>query len=371
MVERRALTYIDWGLVLSVILVMVIGFINLHSASVASGYPFQWKQLQWYVVGTMLMVGVTVLDYRMLSVYSPHIYLVILLALVLVLVVGKTVGGSQRWLSLGFFNIQPSEFAKLAAVIALSSVFYHDEKAQYGLTDLWKPFLLILLPVLLIYRQPDLGTALLLLAILASLVFFARLRWTSFVGLTLVLLAALPLIWKLLKPYQRRRLETFLNPELDPFGSGYHVLQSKIAVGSGQIWGKGYLAGTQAHLDFLPEIHTDFAFSIWAEEWGLVGSFILLSLYLVLLFRGILVAAHSKERFGAFLAFGVSAMLFWQVLVNVSMVTGLLPVVGIPLPLISYGGSSVVTTLLGVGLLLNVRIRRFMFQTGTKAGHGL
>ena len=177
-------------------------------------------------------------------------------------------------------------------------------------------------------------------------------------------MAVLPLGWKLLKSYQRRRIETFLNPESDPFGAGYHVLQSKIAVGSGQLMGKGYMAGTQAHLNFLPEVHTDFAFSIWTEEWGFIGAMVLLTAYFFILVRGLMIAQQSKERFGTFLAFGITAMIFWQLVVNVGMVTGLMPVVGIPLPLISYGGSSVMTTLIGLGLLLNIRTRRFMFQGG-------
>jgi rod shape determining protein RodA len=364
MVDRRFLLHFDWWLCLCVFCIMVVGFINLSSASLAAGYPFHLKQLWWYIGGTFLMFIFAIFDYRVLFGYSIHIYLVTVLLLVLVLFIGTTVGGSQRWLSLGFFNIQPSEFAKLAIVIVLSSYFYHDDRAQYGLKDLWRPLLLILLPVFLIYRQPDLGTAVLLLIILGSVFCMARLRWTFVITAVGLLLAAIPLCWKLLKPYQRRRIETFLDPELDPFGSGYHVLQSKIAVGSGEIWGKGFGAGTQAHLNFLPEVHTDFAFSVWSEEWGMVGSLILLGLYFVVLCHGLTIAAQSKERFGSFLAFGVTAMLFWQVMVNVCMVTGLMPVVGVPLPLFSYGGSSVITSLLGIGLLQNVRARRFLFHAG-------
>ncbi len=362
MFDKRFIANCDWWLLASVFTLMFLGFVNLNSASTAAGYAFQWKQLQWYAVGVVCMVAVMVLDYRFWVAHSFHIYLGILFLLVLVMFLGKSVGGSQRWLPLGFMNVQPSELAKVGMVIVLSSYFYHDEKEQYGLVDLWRPFLLSIIPAFLIYRQPDLGTALLVMAVLAAMIYMAGLKWSSFIILLGSFVSLLPLAWKILKPYQKKRIETFLNPESDPFGTGYHVLQSKIAVGSGKILGKGYMAGTQAHLNFLPEVHTDFAFSIWAEEWGFVGAIMLLLVYSVLLYRGIRIAAQSKERFGTFLAFGVTAMIFFQVIVNLCMVMGLMPVVGVPLPLFSYGGSSVITTFLGIGLLLSIRVRRYMFQ---------
>lgn len=312
------------------------------------------------------MLGLVVFfDYRLLTVYSVHIYLIMVFMLILVVFIGKTVGGSQRWLSLGFMNIQPSELAKLATVIILSSYFYHDDRSQYSIINLWRPFLLMLIPIFLIYQQPDLGTALFLVLIFASLVYMARLKWTSFLVLSGSAIAAFPVVWEFLKPYQRDRIMDFIFPGRDPLGAGYHASQSKIAIGSGQILGKGYMKGSQAHLNFLPEVHTDFVFSIWAEEWGLVGAVILIGIFFLMLYRGFLIASQSRERFGAFLAFGVTSMLLWQVAINIGMVMGLVPVVGIPLPLISYGGSSVFTTLIGVGLLLNVKSRRFMFQKGT------
>ncbi|HID96873.1 MAG TPA: rod shape-determining protein RodA [Thermodesulfobacteriaceae bacterium] len=362
MFDRQILEHFDWWLFLGLLLLMAIGFTNLNSASEAAGYTYQWKQLQWYFAGCILMLPFIFIDYRILAVYSLRIYILMAVLLIMVLFIGKTVGGSQRWIPLGIMNLQPSEPAKLMMVIVLSSYFYHDDRSSYGIFDLWRPFFLTAIPVFLIYRQPDLGTALLLLAIFGSIVFLANLRWTSFLILLGAAAAFIPLGWKFLKPYQQRRIEIFLNPEKDPFGGGYHVLQSKIAVGSGQLYGKGYLAGTQSHLNFLPEVHTDFAFSIWAEEWGLIGALALLAIYFLVISRGLAIASQSRERFGAFLAFGVTAMLFWQAIVNIGMVIGLMPVVGIPLPLISYGGSSVVTTLLGIGLLLNIRARRFMFQ---------
>lgn len=365
MFDRRFIEHFDWWLFLAVLLLMAIGFVNLNSGSAATDYPFQWKQLQWYIAGTILMLSLVVFfDYRLLTVYSIPIYLIIVFMLILVVFIGKTVGGSQRWLSLGFMNIQPSELAKLATVIVLSSYFYHYDRPQYSIIHLWLPFLLILIPIFLIYHQPDLGTALFLVLIFASMVYMARLKWTSFLLLLGSAIASLPFVWEFLKPYQRHRIMDFIFPGRDLLGAGYHISQSKIAIGSGQILGKGYMKGSQAHLNFLPEVHTDFAFSIWAEEWGWVGAVILLGIFFLMLYRGFLIASQSRERFGAFLAFGVTSMLLWQVVINIGMVMGLVPVVGIPLPLISYGGSSVFTTLMGVGLLLNVRSRRFMFQKG-------
>ncbi|RKX60275.1 MAG: rod shape-determining protein RodA [Thermodesulfobacteriota bacterium] len=364
--DRRFLEHFDWWLFLSVFLLMAIGFVNLNSGSAAAGYPFQWKQLQWYIAGTVLMLSLAVFfDYRLLTVYSVHIYLVMVFMLILVVFIGKAAGGSRRWLSLGFMNIQPSELAKLATVVVLSSYFYHDDRPQYSLKDLWRPALLMLVPVFLIYQQPDLGTALFLVLIFASLVYMARLHWKSFLLLLASPLAAFPFVWEFLKPYQRDRIIDFIFPGRDPLGAGYHILQSKIAIGSGQILGKGYMKGSQAHLNFLPEVHTDFAFAVWAEEWGWIGAVILLGVFFLMLYRGFLIASQSNERFGAFLAFGITAMLFWQMAINVGMVMGLMPVVGIPLPLVSYGGSSVFITLIGTGLLLNIRSRRFMFQKGT------
>ncbi len=362
MFDKRYIENFDWWLFFAVIGIMVIGFINLNSASAATGYHFQYKQLQWYAIGLVVMFLCMCFDYHVIPSISCYIWAAIVVLLILVLFIGKSVGGSQRWLSLGFMRLQPSELAKIGMVMVLSSWFFKDEREQYRLRDLWMPALLTLIPAVLIQRQPDLGTALLLAALFASIVYIAGIRWTSVIIVFTAVMAAMPLAWKLLKPYQRKRIESFLNPESDPFGAGYHVIQSKIAVGSGQFTGMGYMKGSQAQLKFLPEVHTDFAFSVWSEEWGFVGDLILLSLFTILLVRGIAIAQESKEPFGSYLAFGVTAMIFWQMLVNIGMVTGLMPVVGVPLPLISYGGSSVLTTMIGIGLLLNVRARRFMFH---------
>jgi rod shape determining protein RodA len=229
------------------------------------------------------------------------------------------------------------------------------------LKDLWVPCLWAGPLLLLILMQPDLGTAIIVFLVFMTMVLVGGLRARSLFSIVGAGLALLPIGWFFLKPYQKRRIWTFLDPDLDPLGSGYHVIQSKIAVGSGRFWGKGYLEGTQNRLDFLPAQHTDFVFSVFAEEWGFVGCLILLGLYFGLIFFSLQAVARAKDRLGAMLAAGVVAMLFWQVVINTAMVTGLLPVVGIPLPFFSYGGSSLVTTMIGLGLLINVSMRRFTF----------
>ena len=217
-------------------------------------------------------------------------------------------------------------------------------------------------PAVLIIKEPDLGTALLLVVVSFSMILFAKVHWKSLALLLISAVSLAPFVWFNLKSYQQKRILTFLRPDMDPLGAGYHINQSKIAIGSGLFWGKGFLQGTQTRLHFLPEQHTDFAFSVWAEEWGFVGSVILLVLYLVLILWGINIAKSSKDKFGSVLAIGLVSIVFWQVMINVGMVTGLLPVVGIPLVLFSYGGSSLISTMAAMGLLMNISMRRFMFQ---------
>ncbi len=366
MFDRRYLSHFDWVLLAIVLIIMALGVVNLYSASATltkGGGIFYLKQLNWYIIGLFFMFLLLLVDYRWFYKWAPILYIACLVSLVLVLFIGKEVGGGRRWLSLGFANVQPSEFAKLATVIALASYFYRRDPAEgYGLKDLIFPTILVFVPALLIMEEPDLGTAGLLFLIYASMLLLIRIRWPVLISMALGTLLSLPVLWLNLKPYQRRRIEIFLRPELDPLGSGYHVIQSKIAVGSGGMFGRGYLSGTQSRLNFLPERHTDFAFSVFAEEWGFLGAVGVIALYLLLLLRGLSIAARSKERFGSFLAFGIVAMIFWQAVINIAMVVGMMPVVGIPLPLFSYGGSSVLTTMIGIGLLLTIRMRRFMFQ---------
>ncbi|OCC15687.1 Rod shape-determining protein RodA [Dissulfuribacter thermophilus] len=353
---------IDWVLLGALFLIMGLGILNLYSASVVAHSPFYLKQIIWCVLGTLLMLMICLVDYRTIALYADIQFWSITGLLMLVLLVGRSAGGSQRWLDLGFFNLQPSEFAKIIMVIVFSKYFYENDKPIYGFKDLIKPAFFAAIPCLLILKQPDLGTAVMILMVLGTMVLVAKIRWSTFVTIFVVIASALPLVWKYLKPYQKRRIMTFLDPENDPFGSGYHIIQSKVAIGSGGLWGKGFMKGTQAHLSFLPEVHTDFAFSLWGEEWGFAGALFLVLLYAIVVYRGLKIAFESNERLGSFLAVGVTAMFFWQAVVNINMVIGLMPVVGVPLPLFSYGGSSVIVTLMGMGILLGVGSRKYFFH---------
>jgi rod shape determining protein RodA len=366
MFDRRLLQNFDWLIVLVLLLIGTISILNLYSATFpirgAGGSQIFVKQIYWYLIGFGAFVLMTTFSYCALERFAYPIYLMAVGLLFLVLVGGRVSSGSQRWISLFGFNLQPSELAKIGVVLCLAKFFSESEYREYRLRDLWQPFGLICVPAFLIVKEPDLGTALLLLAVSASMFLFVRIQWKSLAILMGSALLIAPFIWFSLKAYQQRRILTFVMPDLDPLGAGYHINQSKIAIGSGLALGKGFMKGTQTRLHFLPEQHTDFAFSVWAEEWGFLGSALLLVLYLILVIWALNISRNSKDKFGAMLAVGLTAILLWQVVINVGMVTGLLPVVGIPLVLFSYGGSSLVTTMSVIGLLMNIRMRRFMFQ---------
>jgi len=277
-------------------------------------------------------------------------------------VVGHSGGGSQRWINLGFFRLQPSEPAKVAIVLVMVKYFQEDEpRGGYRLRDLWVPFALVAPLIFLTLIQPDLGTAIILGMVFMSMILLGGLRLKSFFCLAGAGLASLPIAWQFLRPYQRERVLTFIDPDRDPLGAGYHVIQSQIAVGSGRLFGKGYLGGTQNRLDFLPAQHTDFIFAVFSEEWGFVGCFILLACYFALIVYGLKVVERAKDRMGALLVFGTLSIIFWHVVINVAMVAGVLPVVGVPLPLFSYGGSALATMMFAIGLMINVSMRRYIF----------
>ncbi len=365
MFDRRLVQNFDWLLLALVVGICAMGLVNLYSAGynrAAGETPLYIKQIYWLAVGMFLMFLTMLYDYRHLEKLSYPLYCISVAMLVAVLLGGKMVSGSRRWLPLGPLAFQPAELTKIAIILTLASFFNRRPRYEaLHLKDLLLPGLIVLVPVALIIKQPDLGSGILVALVAASMILFVGVHWRTLLGLGLVLLCSSPVIWGLLKDYQRQRVLTFLNPERDPLGAGYHILQSMIAVGSGQFWGKGFLQGTQSQLYFLPEQHTDFVFSVFAEEWGFVGSVVLLLLFTALALWGLQVARDCKERFGHLLALGVTALIFWQIFINLCMVTGFLPVVGIPLPLFSYGGSSLITTLLGVGFLLNIRMRRYLF----------
>jgi rod shape determining protein RodA len=365
MFDRRLVQNFDWLLLALVAAIAGIGLMNLYSAGFSrapGATPLYLKQMYWLSLGLALMVLAFLCDYRYLEKLGYPVYLLSLVLLAAVLLGGKVAGGSRRWLPLGPMAFQPAELLKIGIILALATYFSRRPRVEpLRFRELIVPGLMVLTPVALIVKQPDLGSAILVLLVSASITLFVGVRWKTLLVGALALVLGSPLIWSFLKDYQKQRLLTFLNPEGDPLGAGYHILQSMIAVGSGQFWGKGLLHGTQSQLYFLPEQHTDFVFSVFAEEWGFVGAAALLLLFAALTLWGLQIARDCKERFGHLLALGVTALLFWQVFINLCMVTGLMPVVGIPLPLFSYGGSSLITTLLALGFLMNIRMRRFLF----------
>lgn len=365
--DRRLIHYFDWVMVLLLVLVSLMGLTNLFSSTWGGGphaSPIFYKQLYIFVAGSGLILFLLAFDYKELEMFGFVMYGVIILLLLYTNIFVHTIAGTQRWINLGFFRLQPSEPAKLILVIVLASYFSRQEVGD-GLRfrDIIKPGILTAVPFVLIAIQPDLGTALMLGIIYVSMILFIKLRWTTTTILGILGGSGAVVFWNfLLKDYQRRRIETFLNPEGDPSNQGYQILQSKIAVGSGQIFGKGFMEGTQGHLHFLPERHTDFAFSVWAEEWGFAGCIFFLGCYFFMLLWGINIALSARDKFGILLAFGLVMLIFWQAVINLLMIMGFLPVVGIPLPLFSYGGSSLLTTLISIGLLMNIRMRRFQVK---------
>ena len=364
-IDRRLFVHFDWTLLGIVLVIASIGILNLYSATEKiemPGTPLYLKQIFWLLIGMVVMVTIAFIEYRFYMDFAHIVYMVTFVFLLAVLGYGIITSGAQRWIKIGPLSFQPSEFVKISLILALAKFFHRPpHRNGYTLKQLSLPFLLLFLPMGLILKQPDLGTAIILVLIFFSILIFVKIRWSSLLTIGLVGAAAVPILWHFLKDYQKKRIITFFNPELDPLGAGYHLIQSKIAVGSGGILGKGFMKGTQSKLGFLPEQQTDFIFSALGEEWGLIGSLFVIGLYLALILWGLRIAVQAKDRFGAILAFGVVAMLFWHAFINIGMVLGIMPVVGIPLPLLSYGGSFVISTLMGVGLLLNVSMRRYLF----------
>ena len=374
-VDRRLFTHFDWVLLLFLLLICGMALFNLYSASYppkAWGMPPYLKQFYLYLMGFAGILFIISFDYNELHIWNYPFYVLTIALLIALYFLGETAGGAQRWIDLGFFRLQPSEPAKLMLVITLASYYSRKEVLDgYSVKQLLTPIVLATIPFLLILMQPDLGTSLMFGIIFVSMTVFVKLRFSTYLTLGGTAVCAVIFAWyKLLKPYQKQRVQTFLNPENDPMGHGYQIMQSKIAVGSGGKFGKGYLEGTQGHLHFLPERHTDFAFSVWCEEWGFFGSMFFIAVYFFLLVWGLRVAMYAKDRFGMLLAYGVVMLIFWQAIINILMILGFLPVVGIPLPLISYGGSSLLTTLLALGILMNVRMRRFHPGRGAEQENG-
>lgn len=357
---------IHWGLVLLVCGVATIGFLLLYSAAGGNFAPWLNKQLARFGVAFLIMFCVGLVPIRMWLRYAYVAYAFGLALLVIVEFVGVLGGGAERWINLGILRLQPSEVMKIALIMALARYFHRLDYQRIGdILILVPPILFIVVPAALVLKQPDLGTAVILVAVGAAMFFLAGVRWWKFAIAGVLAAAVIPFVWSLMHGYQKKRLVAFLDPESDPLGAGYHIIQSKIALGSGGVSGKGFLQGTQIHLNFLPEMHTDFIFSVLAEEFGIIGGVTLLALYCMILFVTFRVGAKSRHQFGRLLCAGVGFTFFLYLFINLAMVMGLLPVVGVPLPLVSYGGTSLLTLLFAFGLVLSVhaggeeRIGRF------------
>ncbi|HUZ74507.1 MAG TPA: rod shape-determining protein RodA [Stellaceae bacterium] len=350
---------LNWGLVLLLAMIGGVGIAMLYSAANGSWHPWAAKQAIRLGVAAAIMLVVALVDLRIWYRIAYGFYAVVLLLLVAVEVRGAIGMGAQRWIDLGVIQLQPSELMKIAAMMALARYFNGVPIEEIGRPPrLIVPTLIVMVPAALVLKQPDLGTALMLLLGGGAMFFLAGVRLWLFGGVFAAGIAAVPVAWHSMRAYQRERIYTFINPESDPLGAGYHSLQSKIAIGSGGIFGKGFLMGTQSHLDFLPEKQTDFIFTMLAEEWGLVGSLVLLGLYMLVFVYGYAIALRSRNHFGRLLALGITVNLFLYVFINTAMVIGLIPVVGVPLPLISYGGTAMLTVMFGFGLLMSVYIHR-------------
>lgn len=353
------LRMLNWGFVLLIVMIGAIGVALLYSAGGLSWEPWASRQLIRFIAGMGVMLVLAMIDVRFWLRVAYLGYAVGLVMLVAVEIMGQVGMGAQRWIDLGVIVIQPSELMKIALVLALAR-YFHTRTTEdiHRPVVLIPPIVMVTLPVALVLLQPNLGTAMLLLLGSAALFFAAGVRLWKFVVVSLVGLAMLPIGWQFLHDYQKQRVLTFLNPGSDPLGAGYNILQSQIALGSGGMFGKGFGLGTQSQLMFLPEKHTDFIFVVLAEEMGMAGAMLLLALYAMVLAYGFVIALSARNQFGRLVAVGLTFAFFLYLFVNVAMVTGLIPVVGIPLPLVSYGGTAMLTLLIGCGILLSVSVHR-------------
>jgi rod shape determining protein RodA len=359
-IDRRLVYNVDWVLLGSSLLLSLIGVSMVFSATHSGRTPDLYlKQLVLVGVGTAALAVTASIDYRRLADRAMLLYGASVLALVYVLKFAPVIASTRRWLLIGGFQLQPSELVKIAAAIFVAKVFSEYRQEELGLRDIVVPSAAVALLAFLIAREPDLGTAACLMPLLLAVAFLAGLRMRAVAAVATALVLVAGLAWPFLKDYQKTRIYTFLDPSLDPRGAGYQKIQSQIAVGSGGLAGKGFMEGSQAQLGYLPARHTDFVFSVLAEETGFVGVVIVLGLYLLVLWRMLETARLARDRLGAFVVAGFAGSFGFQVVYNVAMVAGLVPVKGLPLPLMSYGGSSVLSSLMGIGLVLSVRMRRF------------
>ncbi|MDD3905313.1 MAG: rod shape-determining protein RodA [Candidatus Omnitrophica bacterium] len=355
----------DKLLIIMAFVIFAIGVAAIYSATKAKNLPvadsFFFRQISWMGIAVTLLALIVSISYQRFVDMAYVLYGANLALLVLVLVLGHARMGAQRWFSVGGFAFQPSEFIKLTLILALSNYVAAKKGRMSELRNLLIPTILLAVPFVLVLLQPDLGTALLLIPVFFAIMVVGGAQLKYLGAMILVGLAGLPFFWHFLRDYQRQRLMVFVNPNIDPLGAGYTIIQSKIAVGSGGLFGKGWLNGTQNQLNFIPERHTDFIFSVIGEEWGFLGAAALLLMYFFIVKRAFNIADLTSDIYGKAIASGVGVMIGLQVVINISMTIGLMPVVGIPLPMISYGGSSLITTVVAIGLLLNVGLRRSTF----------
>jgi rod shape determining protein RodA len=359
MLERRLYYHMDWALVAAIAALCAIGLAMIYSTT-GGGTRLYWTQIYGIIIGAGVMVAAMMFDYRSLADKSHIFYIGLILLLLAVALFGSRQMGAQRWLDFGFYNLQPSEFSKVTLALVLAKLLGESRKPVLSNNELFLACVLTAIPLLMIVRQPDLGTAVTLLPVLLVITFAAGLPIKYLGAVAVVAILAAPVAWQFaLQDYQKQRIETFLDPAQDPRGAGYQQIQARITVGSGGVWGKGFMGGTQGQLRFLPVAHNDFIFSVLAEEQGFVGVIVVLGLYLFVIMRSLEAAKLAKDRLGSYLVLGVLSTFTFQVIYNITMSAGLAPVKGLTLPLMSYGGSSMIATLAGFGLILNVRMRRF------------
>ena len=355
------------------LIIVTLGILSIYSSNYqkegSAWKTIYQRQIIWVILGLVFFFIISNLNYRRLWDWTYFIYIAALVFLFLVYILGTTRLGAQRWLRIGWFNFQPSEFAKIAVVMFLARYFSRKSiddvnllSGKFGIfRSIVLPLIFIGIPVVLIIEQPDLGSALMILILFMAFLYITQVKLRYIVILSIIALLPMPFMWHFLRDYQKERLLVFLNPNIDPLGAGYTIIQSKIAIGSGGLLGKGWLAGTQSQLHFLPESHTDFIFATFAEEWGFLGCLGLFFLYFLIIRQGFYIAQRTHDAFGSLLAFGISLMLCIQIFINISMNLGLAPVVGLPLPLMSYGGSSVFITFIALGILVNIDRTRSVF----------
>lgn len=363
MLNDRLVRKMDFTLIAVVVAIVIISLVVIGSATHINTpsddrYWYVQRQGIFALLNCLIIFFMLHFDYKILQKYGNHLYVFNLIMLLAVMFLGHSALGAQRWIQIGPITLQPSEFSKIIMIISLAALLESRIGKLNTFKDLLPIALYMGLPFLIVMKQPDLGTSLVFIAIFIGMIFVAGVNLRLLMMIFGAGLAFLPILWHFLKDYQKMRIMVFMDPNVDPLGSGYHIIQSKIAIGSGMLFGKGLFGGTQSQLNFLPENHTDFIFAVVGEELGFIGGVVLLILYLILLYRGIKIANEARDNFGTLLAVGITAMLAFHVLVNVGMTAGIMPVTGIPLPLMSYGVSSLTTNLIAIGFLLNIFIRR-------------